>query len=105
MGTAADRRLAASPRRHVRWTYLRDAWPDCPDGYDAQHVLDAPEAAIVEAVARDLQHYTEILTAERTRRVAAEVRLEALRTAVAAVLAVRDPAGVPVQLALLEALS
>ena len=86
MSSAADRRLAASPRRHVRWTYLREAWPDCPAEYDAEHVLNAPEDAIIAAVVRDATRYGELLSTARLERAVAQTELKKLEDAVGLVL-------------------
>lgn len=96
MGSAAQRRLDASPRRHARWVYVRDAWPDAPSSWSPEAVLAAPEEAILEAIVRDRERYAELLHEERRRRAHAEDELERLQEAITLVLGVAARTTAPI---------
>lgn len=98
---AKERRLEESGRGQVRYVYLIEEWPE---GADLEHIdafLQAPEAAVIQAVKRDRDHYGKLLDEERARRVAAEQTLAALEDAVRRVLALAQSAD-PVAVAQLE---
>lgn len=85
---AKERRLKESGRDRIRYVYLIDEWPE---GRDLEHIdafLQAPEVAVIKAIARDKEHYGHLLQDERTRRIAVEAELERLRQAIALVLGV-----------------
>lgn len=87
MSNATRRQLDASPRRHVRWIYLLSEWPDAKNYDDyCEAILAAPPEAVIAALAREVNKYSEVITNERQRRVDAEAELQRLREAVALVL-------------------
>lgn len=83
---ARERALEASPRRRVRYVYLIEAWPE---GAQLDHLdafLDAPDSAVIAALVREVDVYSDAIQAERARRVEAEAKLARLEEAVALVL-------------------
>lgn len=87
MSEAARRRLDASPRRHVRWVYLLDEWPEAEAvGDHAEAILAAPADAIINALTREVDKYGEVIQTERARANAAVAELERLQAALALVL-------------------
>jgi hypothetical protein len=53
-------------RRRVRYTRLVEAWPDCPPSMDPDKaILAAPADACLEAMAAEVDHYSELLQDER----------------------------------------
>lgn len=76
-------RLLASPRRAVRYAYLRDEWPDCPPaGEWIDAIFEAPPDAVIGALTRDVETYAAVIQREKQRANEAERKLEELRAAV-----------------------
>lgn len=71
-----------SPRRRVRYVYVRDAWPECPADMDpSEAILAAPDEAVIAALTREVEKYAEVIHEERTLRRDAERKLETIARA------------------------
>ena len=84
----------ASNRRHIRWVYLKDAWPECPSLYDGDGdaiIMSAPAEAVITALDTELEKLTSVLDEERALRRKAEGELERLKDALGVVLGSLPP--------------
>lgn len=84
--SAKDKQLEQSPRRHVRWLYLVDEWPEGRGLDHTDAILQAPEEAVIAAIVRDRDRYAQVLNDERLARRKAEHDLDQLRQAIRLVL-------------------
>lgn len=84
MSDATRKKLEASPRRRVRWLYLLNEWPEGAtfDDY-CEAILAAPADAVIGALTREVDKYSDIIQAERRRADEATAELERLQQALA----------------------
>lgn len=74
--------LERGARRRVRYTRLLETWPECPRDADPEKaILSAPAEACLEAMAQEVDHYSDLLNDERERGNRLEVELNGIRVA------------------------
>lgn len=79
-------KVLASPRRAVRYVYLRDFWVEAAGLDPHEAILAAPDDAVIAALTREIDNLSNGLVDERARADQAERRLKSIATA-AAILA------------------
>lgn len=83
-------RVMSGPRRHVRYAYLIEAWPE---GAHLDHLdafEQAPDEIVIAVLNRELETMRQVLDEERLERDAAVAERDRLRDAIRLVL---DSAG------------